>query len=207
MGAPLAKQIADHFFQRIAIARIDAVAQQRLDLRAHFIQESFSLFGCRAASPEMNVNLTGYGKYRRCRIRVARINRGYHLIQIGFGQTDGPVKTSPQYLWWKEPFQPRQALLLEHCFQLIRRSRQQHNGDAVLQNPLPRRSAPVVRQHLRAIQYIGLALVDLGHFSIETPEAFRNQIADLLMKDQLAAKSDAYRVARQVIFGRTKSSG
>jgi hypothetical protein len=69
------------------------------------------------------------------------------------------------------------------------------------------RSAAIVGQNLRAIDNVGLAAIDLHHFSLEAAEALFDLIADILAEDHGAAERAGHCIAGEIVFGRAEAAG
>src|SRR5437660_1255278 len=80
-GVPRLQQTANYLFERIAVARVDAIAQQRLDLSADVIEQRLGLLRGGTACPQMHVNLAGDRKNSRNGIGVARVNGSNQLVK------------------------------------------------------------------------------------------------------------------------------
>ena len=107
-----------------------------------------------------------------------------------------------------EAGEARQALLLEHGFQFVRRSGQQHGHGAVGGDPLAGRRAAIVGQNVGALDDEGLALVDLRHLTacMAREPPFQG-FGDFGIEDQLAVERLRHGFAGEIVFGGSQAAG
>jgi hypothetical protein len=107
----------------------------------------------------------------------------------------------------RHALQARQTTALEHGLQFVRRPGQKHDHRAGILDPLAGSGATVVREDGGALDDEGLALVDLGHFSIGLREAALQPFRDFRGERQLAVERQGHGFARHVVFGRSQAAG
>jgi len=124
----------------------------------------------------MVVAIRGNFLYRR--------NQG---VEVRFRHAGDAQKSRADGLPGSEAGEARQALLLEHGFQLMRRSGQQHGHRPVGRHPLAGSGAAIVGQHLGALDHQRLALVDFRHPALHGGEAPFDRVGDFVVEHQWAA--------------------
>ena len=165
--------------QRIAVARVDAVAEQQFDGAADFGQQRVRLGFGGAARAQVDLDIAGGRQNGGHRVLVFLVDRRDQLVEIALAHAGDAQEQGADHLLGDDAREARQALALEHRLEFVRRAGQQHGHGAGFFEPLAGRGAAVVGQNVRAFDHEGLALVDLGHLALGGGEALLQPVGDL----------------------------
>src|SRR6185503_1324005 len=97
-------------------------------------------------------------------------------------------------------------MVFKHRPHLAGWTRQQHNRRTLMIDEHSRRSAVWIRQHLSIFDHHRLSRISLGHRHAKTLKALTNLCEHCLVEQQPATQRARSDLARDVVFGRTKTS-
>src|ERR1044072_1070215 len=154
----------------------------------------------------MNLNLALVEENRRDWIIVLRINGRDFLVKRRLAHARHAQYTPHDMQTSGTSRELRSHVVFKHRLQLARRTRQQYNRGALMIDEHPRRGAVWIRQNFRVFNHHRLARIALRHRHSKTPKALPNLCQHNLVKQEPPPESTRGDLARDVVFGWTKSA-
>src|ERR1022692_4779305 len=112
-GIQHVEQLAHHDFERVAVARVDAVAEQQFDGAADFGEERFRFGFGFAARAQMDLDVAGGGQDGGHRVFVFLVGRGDQLIEIALAHAGDAQEQGADRLLGDDAGEAREGVPLE----------------------------------------------------------------------------------------------